>query len=217
MKNIELVIFDCDGVLVDSETITSRVFSNMLSEQEVNVALDDLFEMFVGQSSEKCVELTEKLLGCAPPEDFFHQLEKRVSVALENELVAIEGVQALLEALHQRGIAYCVASNGSHRKMSLTLGLTGLDPYFVGKAFSAHDVSHPKPAPDVFQMAAKTMNAQPENCLVVEDTPTGVKAGKAAGMTVAGFSLNTPSKRLEQAGADFHFSAMGELFKIIAK
>lgn len=208
MRNCELVIFDCDGVLVDSEAITNRVFGEMLNELGINVTLDDMFELFVGYSMAQCLQIISDRLGKMPPADFVENYYHRARVALEAELTAVPGVA---EALDQIGLPYCVASSGAQEKMRMTLGITGLLSRFEGKMFSATEVARGKPAPDVFLHAAEKLGVRPAACLVIEDTPPGVAAGVAAGMTVYGYSAQTPAARLLAAGAHRTFDRMVEL------
>ncbi|AUH53333.1 HAD family hydrolase [Chromobacterium sp. ATCC 53434] len=208
MSRFELVVFDCDGVLVDSERITNAVFARMLNELGLPVTLDDMFERFVGLSMAQCLRQIAEMLGEAPPAAFEADYRRRCHMALESELKAVPGVPAMLDALP---LPYCVASNGGHDKMCATLGLTGLLPCCGGRLFSAADVAAPKPAPDVFLHAARSLGADPARCLVIEDTPTGVRAGVAAGMTVWGYAALTPAARLLEAGAERVFDDMADL------
>src|ERR1041385_4349880 len=173
MPNYELVVFDCDGVLVDSERITNQVFAEMLNEFGLPLTLEDMFEQFVGRSMAQCLEKISDMLGKEPPEDFVRSYHTRTKAALESSLVAVPGIE---EALDKITLPYCVASSGDHEKMRITLGLTGLLPRFEGKLFSVTEVKNPKPAPDVFLYAAGKCGATPGACVVVEDTPTGVLA-----------------------------------------
>jgi HAD superfamily hydrolase (TIGR01509 family) len=202
-QEIQLVIFDCDGVLVDSELITNRVFVRMLNEIGLPLNLEDMFEQFVGRSMSYCYRLIEDMLKKPLPETFPAQLRERTTAALKQELKAVRGVEAVVDALVARGVAYCVASSGTHEKMQTTLGLTGLLPRFEGRLFSVTQVARSKPAPDVYLYAAGRYGAAPSACCVVEDTPTGVSAGVAAGMTVYGYAALTPAHRLREAGARF--------------
>lgn len=207
-----LVIFDCDGVLVDSELISNRVFCAMLNDLGLEVTLDDMFAQFVGLSMPQCLDRIAVMLGAPPPEGFVARLQERTEVALKEAVEPVPGIRDVLDALR---LPYCVASSGSHRKIRLTLGATGLLERFDGRIFSAEDVRHPKPAPDLFLHAAKTMGHAPDGCIVVEDTPTGVRAGVAAGMSVLGFGAHTPSARLIDAGAHATFRSMAELPALI--
>ncbi|OHX15608.1 HAD family hydrolase [Chromobacterium amazonense] len=208
MSRFDLIIFDCDGVLVDSERITNAVFAGMLNELGLPVTLDDMFSHFVGLSMAQCLKQVAEMLGQAPPPGFEAEYRRRCQAALEAELKVVAGVPQMLEALP---LPYCVASNGSHDKMRATLGLTGLLPRFAGRMFSAQEVAAPKPAPDVFLHAARSLDVDPARCLVVEDTPTGVRAGAAAGMTVWAYAALTPASRLIEAGAASAFAQMADL------
>lgn len=208
MSNYKLIIFDCDGVLVDSERITNQVFVDMLNELGLSLTLEDMFEQFVGHSMSQCLEKMTGLLGREPPQEFVPTYRARTVQALESDLVAIPGIENALDTI---SLPYCVASSGDHSKMRTTLGLTGLWPRFEGRIFSVTDVPNPKPAPDVFLHAARQCGAAPGECFVVEDTPTGVKAAVAAGMTVLGYSALTPAHRLLAAGAHCVFDTMTAL------
>lgn len=213
MTHFDLVIFDCDGVLVDSERITNRVFCSMLNELGLTVTLADMFERFVGHSMPQCLAIMTDLLGEPPPDTFVPELRRRAGEALAAEVTVVPGIERALDALE---IPCCVASSGDHAKIRLTLGKTGLLSRFDGKIFSVVDVEHPKPAPDVFLLAASSHQVAPSLCAVIEDTPTGVQAGIAAGMHVFGFAANTPDHRLRQAGAHVIFKDMAALPRLIA-
>ena len=205
------MIFDCDGVLVDSEMITNRVFARMLAELGITMTLDDLFERFVGRSMTHCRTLIAELLQRPVPDAFLADFRARTTAALQAELEAVAGIEGVLDALTAAGVPFCVASSGSHEKMRLTLGITGLLPRFEGRMFSVTEVPHAKPAPDVFLFAARRCGADPSACCVVEDTPTGVEAGVAAGMRVYGYCGLTPASRLTHAGAHVVFDEMKRL------
>jgi HAD superfamily hydrolase (TIGR01509 family) len=201
MAKFDLVIFDCDGVLVDSELIANRVFAALLNELGASVTLDDMFERFVGHSMADCLLIVEELLGRKPPSDLVETLRARTVPELAAELKPVRGIEAVLDSLAAAEVPFCVASSGDHDKMRTTLGITGLLPRFEGRLFSATQVARGKPAPDVFLFAASSMGALPERSAVVEDTPTGTQAGRAAGMTVFGYAGHTPRARLAAAGA----------------
>ena len=188
MHPLELVIFDCDGVLVDSERVTNRVFAEMLNELGLPVTLDDMFARFVGHSMTQCLDLIADMLGHLPPTNFVDEYRTRTRAALQSELVATPGVE---DALDRIRLPYCVASSGDHEKMRTTLGITGLWPRFEGRLFSVTEVPRGKPFPDVFLFAASRLGVNPSACAVVEDTPVGVTAGVAAGMTVFGYAAPT--------------------------
>lgn len=203
-----LVIFDCDGVLVDSEPISNRVFCTMLKDLGLELTLDDIFRDFVGLSMPQCLERITSMLGRPPPDDFGERVQANTEAALLGTVQPMPGVHEVLDAL---SLPCCVASSGRHSKIRTTLGTTGLLPRFAGRIFSAEDVPRPKPAPDLFLHAARTLGHDPADCLVIEDTPTGVRAGVAAGMQVLGFSAFTPAERLVAAGAHATAKGMGEV------
>jgi len=208
MPVFKLVIFDCDGVLVDSERIANTVFARMLNELGLPLTLDDMFEQFVGRSMPQCLEHVTALLGGPPPESFESDLRRRTTAALQAQLLAVPGIEAALDRIR---LPHCVASSGDHAKMRTTLGITGLLPRFEGRLFSVTEVARPKPAPDVFLHAAARCGVAPHDCVVVEDTPTGVRAAVAAGMTVFGYAALTPAQRLWNAGAHRVFTDMAAL------
>jgi HAD superfamily hydrolase (TIGR01509 family) len=210
----DLVIFDCDGVLVDSEPIANRVFCAMLNDLGLPVTLDDMFERFVGLSMPQCMDLVADMLGSDPPDHFVSTLHSRTDLALRKYVTSVPGVAEALDAIAP--LPFCVASSSSHDKIRLMLATTGLLDRFEGKIFSVADVAHPKPAPDVFLHAAGNMRARPARCAVIEDTPTGVRAGVAAGMHVLGFCAHTPATRLHEAGAHTVFSEMRLLPDLLA-
>ncbi len=208
MPSPDLLIFDCDGVLVDSERLAHEVLLQMLAEAGITMTLQQAYDRFMGASDEKCVALLHDLLRTAPPADCMRRHAERCFAAFRDGLSAVDGVAPLLDALT---LPYCVASNGPREKMRFTLGHTGLLPRFEGRLFSAQDVERPKPAPDLFLHAARTLGAAPARCVVVEDSPTGVAAARAAGMTVYGYAAMTDAARLLAAGAHRTFSHMNEL------
>lgn len=212
MPKFELVIFDCDGVLVDSERISNQVFADMLNELGYPATLEYMFEHFVGHSMSYCAELVAQLIGRAPPTDFFDRYRERVKSAFTRDLQAVPGIEEVLDGLR---LPFCVASSGDHDKMQTTLGITGLLPRFEGKLFSVTEVARSKPWPDIFLHAASRCGVSPRACVVVEDSPTGVTAAVAAGMTVLGYAALTPAARLTDAGAHRVFDSMGELPALI--
>lgn len=204
----DLVIFDCDGVLVDSERITNRVFCEMLGELGLELTLEAMFQKFVGQAMDRCLHIIHQELGRPAPEDFVPELRRRAAMALLEEVTPVEGV---IDVLDRLPVPACVASAGEHAKMQLTLGKTGLWPRFEGRIFSADDVERSKPAPDVYLLAADTMGVAPERCAVIEDSAAGVMAGVAAGMTVFAYTADVPTDRLRAAGAHHLFERMHDL------
>lgn len=212
MPAFELVIFDCDGVLVDSERITNTVFANMLNEQGLPVTLDDMFRDFVGRSMAQCLDIIEEKLGRPVPDAFLDQYHLRCSRALAENLRPVRGIEDALMAID---LPMCVASSGSHAKMQTTLGLTGLLDRFSGKLFSVTEVENAKPHPDVFLYAAAKMGRAAGRTAVVEDTSLGVRAGVAAGMTVFGYAELSSAQVLADEGA-IVFDDMGDLPALLA-
>ena len=210
MNNFDLIIFDCDGVLVDSERIAAEVFSKVLEEEcGLSLSIDVLLETFMGQSSQRCLAIIEEMLGHKPPTELEARYQNNISKAMQESVTAITGIE---KALADISIPYCIASGGSYKKMRATLGKTNLLPYFEGKLFSSLDVSYGKPHPDVFLYAAENMNClNPGRCLVIEDSPRGVEGGVAAGMTVFGFADLIKKQKLIDSGAHHIFTEMGNL------
>ena len=194
----DLVIFDCDGVLVDSEPIANRVFTDLLNEIGLRTTLEETMRDYVGRSMASCMAIVGERLGRPVPDDFVDAFRDRTADAFRAELRGVPGIEAALDAITE---PTCVASSGEHRKIRLSLGLTGLLPRFEGRVFSAEDVARGKPHPDLFLHAARVMGADPARCAVVEDSPLGVRAGVAAGMTVFGFAARTDAAALAALGA----------------
>jgi HAD superfamily hydrolase (TIGR01509 family) len=211
-QRFDLIIFDCDGVVVDSEAIGNRVFAEMLGELGLTFSDEEFHERFLGRSLADSLNICAALLGNAVPDAAVARYKTTRDRALREEVKAVDGVRDLLERLDLR---YCIASSGGHDKMQATLGATGLLPLFEGRLFSATEVPRAKPAPDVFLHAAARMGAEPSSCLVVEDTVHGVAAGCAAGMTVFGFAGLTRAEKLRAAGAEQTFTHMRGLSRLL--
>ena len=208
-----LLIFDCDGVLVDSERLSHTVLRQMLLELGVSLSFDDTVERFIGTSLPTCLSRVGELLGRTPPKDFAARFAERTRTAFAAKLVAVPGVERLLSTLRT---PCCVASNGNRQKVEFTLGHTGLLSRFAGRIFSADDVQLPKPAPDLFLHAARSLGASPGRTTVIEDTASGITAAKAAGMRAIGFAAMTPRHRLAAAGADALADSMDEVQTLLA-
>lgn len=183
-STVGLVIFDCDGVLVDSEPISNRIWVECL--RELGWVHDDCtsHQMFVGRRMDDCVRILERELGITAPPTLLPRFRERSYEAFRMELQAIPDVKEVLNYLTASELPCCVASSGPHEKIRMNLTITGLIDYFNGNIFSGDDVRFGKPKPDLFLHAAKIMAVQPEHCMVVEDSMPGVEAGLAAGMTV---------------------------------
>jgi HAD superfamily hydrolase (TIGR01509 family) len=204
--SIELVIFDCDGVLVDSEPLANRVMTDALNEIGINLRYEEVCSRFIGLSMARVVELVEELLG-RPVPGFEESVQRRTFERFRHELRPIAGTE---DALARLGLPYCVASSGELEKMRLTLGLTGLLCHFEGRMFSATQVARGKPAPDLFLFSAAQMHVDAGACVVVEDSVPGVLAARAAGMAVFGYDGTGFGPALSEAGACV-FSDMREL------
>ncbi|MEV6385351.1 HAD family hydrolase [Streptomyces sp. NPDC051773] len=211
----DLVIFDNDGVLVDSEPISNRILAEYLTELGHPTSYEESIRDYMGSAMHRIHELVLERTGRTLPGDFDDVFHRRVFTAFERELVAVPGVVPVLEKLVADEVPYCVASSGSHERIRVGHRTTGLDRWFGdGLVFSAQDVGRGKPAPDLFLHAAERMGVAPERCAVVEDSPLGVRAGLAAGMDVYGFTAMTPGEKL--AGARGYFSDMGALLDLLA-
>ena len=202
-----LVIFDCDGVLVDSERISHQVLLDMLAERGHRLSFEEAVATFMGSSMQRTLELVETMVQ-VPPEEFLPAFRTRTFDAFMSSLQPVAGVPELLDALVT---PFCVASNGPREKMTLTLTRTGLMRHFADRLFSADDVERPKPAPDLFLLAAARLGVEPASCVVIEDSPTGVRAARAAGMTVFGYAALMSAQHLRDAGAHRIFDRMQDL------
>jgi HAD superfamily hydrolase (TIGR01509 family) len=206
MSRFDLVIFDCDGVLVDSERLAVRTEAEILSGLGWPLSESDIVERFVGRSASYMHQEIELHLGRSV--DWDAEFESRYQEVFARELVAVPGV---IETLDEITIPMCVASSGSHRKMRFTLGKTGLFDRFEGRIFSVDEVDHGKPAPDIFLFAAEKMGAHPHRCAVIEDSVSGVTAGLEAGMEVFAFAGGVTSAKLLSIGAAVVFDNMRDL------
>ena len=178
-----LVIFDCDGVLVDSEPLANTCFARALQREGLDWYVEDTMRRLMGRSMKSCVEIVEGELGRALPADFVDRLQADTMQAFRDApLRTVPGVVEAIDAIEAAGIATCVASSGGLDKMRVTLGITGLWSRFEGRIFSSTQVPRGKPFPDLFLHAAIEMNEQPFDSVVVEDSLPGIQAARAAGM-----------------------------------
>jgi len=210
------VIFDCDGVLVDSERLMNREFSAMLNEIGLPYSAEETTRRFMGRSMKSCMQIVEAELGRSAPDDFLQVLDRRAYAVFERDLVAVEGVEAVLDLLDRARTPYAVASSGSHEKMRKTLGITGLLPRLEGRITSATEVAHGKPAPDVFLLAAERLAVPPGNCIVIEDSLLGIEAALAAGMQVIGYPAMVGAADMIAAGATHVASTMAAVQELLA-
>ena len=181
----ELVIFDCDGVLIDSERIAVRIDAMVLAELGWHLSEADVVERFLGRSEEAMVAEIEAHLGRTLDDGWDNEFNRLYREAFAAELRPVDGVVEALDAITTQT---CVASSGSHEKMRYTLGLTGLYERFAGRIFSASEVANGKPAPDLFLHAARRLGVEPAACAVVEDSRYGVEAARLAGMRAFGYA-----------------------------
>lgn len=210
----DLVIFDCDGVLVDSELLSCRSLTEALAEQGIEIDLESALELFAGRSLTAIVD-HYGALGLVLPDDFRVRLARRVREAFSRALSPIEGVAAVLEGFQ---MPRCVASSSDLERVRFALELTGLARYFGDRLYTSQMVEHGKPAPDLFLHAAAAMGADPRRTLVIEDSVSGVAAAKAAGMIAWGFvggshyASRDGRGILARAGADRIFSHMSDFW-----
>ncbi|MGC0421277.1 HAD family hydrolase [Embleya sp. AB8] len=210
----ELVLFDNDGVLVDSEPIANRVLAGLLTESGVPTSYQDSLRDYLGGTMARVHAMVRGRDGVTLPADFDEVYHERVFAGFRAELEPVVGVADVLAALDLAELPYCLASSGTHERIRLALTRTGLiDRFPDAVRFSGQDVAHGKPAPDLFLHAAATLGVDPARCVVVEDSPLGVRAARAAGMTVYGYAAMTPAERL--ADADTLFKDMTELPELL--
>jgi len=205
------VIFDCDGVLVDTEPVANRVLAELLTEHGLPTTIEQSMERYMGRSMASSLAISEELLGAALPGDFATAYYALLGEEFARELHPVPGIA---EALDEIMLPTCVASSGPHEKIRLTLGLTGLLPRFDGRIFSAADVACGKPEPDLFLHAAEAMEFDRAHTVVVEDTVPGVLAGRAAGMRVLAFARLTSAGALARAGGEV-FDDMRDLPRLV--
>ncbi|OON83002.1 HAD-IA family hydrolase [Streptomyces tsukubensis] len=207
------MIFDCDGVLVDSEKICVRVDAVITAELGCAFTEAEIIERFVGSSTEVYTAAVEERLGRRLEKDWQQRYEHLYEAAFEAELTAVDGVAEVLKGLTT---AVCVASNGEHPGIRRNLEITGLRDHFGEHIFSASDVRLGKPAPDLFLHAARSMGVEPERCVVIEDSPYGVRAARDAGMRAFGYCGGlTAAARLEGPGTVV-FDDMRDLPRLLA-
>jgi HAD superfamily hydrolase (TIGR01509 family) len=206
VDDLRMVIFDCDGVLVDSEKISNDVLARMLRAEGLPTTLKQARGDYQGLLLGEIVDAVEARLGRPLPDDWVAHYERERSEVFRRELRAVPGVKEVVSRVTDAGVKVCVASQGKLEKTRLSLDLTGLRELFADSAlFSAHCVPCGKPHPDLFLQAASAMGVEPANCVVIEDTPSGVTAAVRAGMRVFGYAADSDAAALRDAGAEvFH-------------
>lgn len=210
-----MLIFDCDGVLVDSERLVQRIEQEMIAELGWPITIAEIQAEHLGRPWPAIQANIERHIGRPLPADFRERRVAANDAALRAELTAVPGLPEALQALLDAGHRTCVASSSSHRRIELVLGLTDLLDTFRGRIFSAYDVANGKPAPDLFLHAADRMGVKPAECIVIEDSPAGVAAAVAAGMPVIAYAAATPRGLV--ADADLAIEHMAELPAAVAR
>ncbi|MDH4413888.1 MAG: HAD family hydrolase [Rhizobium sp.] len=218
---IRLVIFDCDGVLVDSEGIALEVLVAALAEKGITLTTEEAADRFLGRSLGSLVDVVRSEFGVEIDAPFLADMREALYARFRRELKPLPGVTALVDALKRAHIACCVASSSQRERIELSLSVTGLLPHLTPHIFSASMVEKGKPAPDLFLHAAAEMGFVPETCLVIEDSPAGITAAKAAGMRVFAFTGGSHTqhasyrKSLSQLHPDGQFDAMENLLHFV--
>jgi beta-phosphoglucomutase-like phosphatase (HAD superfamily) len=212
----DAVLFDCDGVLVDSEPITNGVLRDMLQELGWTLSSDECMRLFIGKAVKDEAALIERHTGQPVTEEWLVAFRERRNIGLLRDVKPIAGAVAAAAAIHRRyGGRIACASGADRFKVELQMDKCGLMPCFDGRIFSGHEMPRSKPAPDVYLAAAAALGADPARCAVIEDTVTGVTAGVAAGATVFGYSPaeagHDAPAALRQAGASLIFTHMADL------
>lgn len=216
----DAVLFDCDGVLVDSEPITNKVLRDMIEELGWVLTSEECMRLFVGKAVKDEIEIIQAKTGRTLTDDWLVQFRTRRNEALERDLVAVRNIHAAVDALHLHyGGRIACASGADRMKVELQLRKVGLTQYFEGRIFSGHELPRSKPFPDVYLAAAQALKVDPRRCAVVEDTVTGATAGVAAGATVFGYSPpelghDLPGA-LRGAGVTTIFTDMADLPKLL--
>jgi HAD superfamily hydrolase (TIGR01509 family) len=210
--SVELVILDCDGVLIDSERLAVRVDVEVFRELGWPLSEEEMIERFVGRSDRDTQLEIEAHLGRKLPAGWHERFKPLYEQAFEAELAPVDGV---LDALDRITMPCCVASSGTHEYLRYTLGLTGMYERFAGRIFSADDVARGKPAPDLFLHAAERMAAAPAACVVVEDSRSGVEGARAAGMRVLAFAGGLSPAELLDGPNTLVFEDMRELPQLL--
>lgn len=213
---ITAVVFDCDGVLVDSEPINNEVLAALVTRAGLPTSVEDCATRYMGRTTAECVTEIEHHLGRRVGFDLAAEFDEEVRRRQQGSLTAIPGVAALLDRLHTAGIPVCVASSGTPEEIALKLAVTGLDRFFGDHCYSASMVTRGKPAPDLFLLAADGIGVHPAACVVIEDSPYGIAGAKAAGMTVIGYAAVASARTLHDAGADHIITDMTHADAVLA-
>ena len=217
---VDLVIFDCDGVLVDSEPLSMRIATEVLAEQGAPMSMEEAYRLFLGRSEAHLKATVAQLFNLTLTAEIMADMRSRLVRLFEAELQPIDGVHDALDRLAHRR---CVASSSSPERIGNSLRRTRLDRYFGADVFSATMVKNGKPAPDLFLFAAERMGVVPDRCLVIEDSPAGIAAAKSAGMPVFAFTgathgqVASHQQAIAEAAADLVFGDMRQLPGLLAE
>ncbi|MCA0153968.1 HAD family hydrolase [Winogradskyella vincentii] len=195
MSKYKCIIFDCDGVLVDSEPLSNQVMVDIANELGANINLDYALRNFKGNSFNNCAEQISNLIGKEVPRDLEDIYRQRSFEKFRNEIKPIEGIKAVLDVLN---VPFCVASSGPESKIKLNLELTGLLEYFIDNIFSCYTIGKWKPDPSIFIWAATTMGYSPNECLIIEDSIIGVNAALKGGFDVFGYTAHDYNDELQK-------------------
>lgn len=211
----KLVIFDCDGVVVDSEPLANAIVRDELAKHGLDLTNAQVEGLFFGGTMGGLAEKA-RALGADLPPDWVERSYERLFARLRAGTPLIDGVAPVIQTLHARSHPFCICSNGRHAKMQITLGQhPDIWALLQGRLFSVEDVARPKPAPDLFLHAAKLHSVAPQDCIVIEDSPTGARAAASAGIRCLGFAPHDDGGRLAEHGAQV-FHRMTDLPRLLA-
>lgn len=210
------VIFDCDGVLVDTERLACRVLTEQLCDYGCDMDMAKTHDLFIGGTLAMVPPKMEQMFGITLPEDWLSECYERTFTAFRNDLTPFAHLDPVLDLLEENNIPIAIGSNGPHAKMDVSLAKVGLKERFEGRVCSAHDVENPKPHPDVFLLAAQKIGVDIKDCIVVDDSQNGVRAGVASGATTIGLVDITPANYLLDAGAHHIATDHRDLYRLLA-
>ncbi len=207
--SIQAVIFDCDGVIVDSEVLSNRAMAEAMTAAGFPMTTEESMNQFMGKADDLLISEIDLLVGQgeAVIADYHH----RLNLLIETELEAVPGAFSLLECLSTHKVPFAMASNSHRAKMQRTLGKTGADKWFEGRYFGRDDVQLGKPHPDLYLLASAFLNVMPEHCIVIEDSLTGAQAGLAAGCRVWGLVRDASPEHHLALGCERTYSSYGQL------
>ncbi|AUP80271.1 HAD family hydrolase [Flavivirga eckloniae] len=211
MSKYKCVIFDCDGVLIDSESIAVGTMVDMANDLGANIEKEGAVAQFKGKSFGTCIEMISERIGAPVPETFEEDYRVKSFEAFKKDIQPIEGIKEVVENLK---LPFCTASSGPENKIRLNLGITGLLPFFENNIFSCYTIGKWKPDPAVFLWAAETMGFKPSECVVVEDSLSGVHAAKRGGFDVFGFTAHDYHNELKSEATKV-FRSMSDLLKML--